>query len=136
MPELTEKQAKAWEEDVTPRLERHGISSNLRSHYWHVQWGEEARPGRGHYFDGYFIDGEHFVQVMMDVYGYPSVSIATLDWIHADSDEGLVCETCKAAHKHKMRFAGRTQGVLAFECLDVDCPEEFETTFDMWGESA
>jgi hypothetical protein len=34
----------------------------------------------------------------MDVYGYPNVSIARLDWVHADSDEECACEPCEEEH--------------------------------------
>lgn len=90
-PRFTERQAKAWQEDVVPVLGRHGIAGLPN---WNLHWSPETRPGRGHYLNATYCDGEHFAQVLMDVYGYPSISVAALDWIHADSDEELECETC------------------------------------------
>ena len=90
-PPFTERQTKAWREDVAPILERHGIAGLPN---WNLHWYEETRPGRGHYLNATYLDGEHFAQVLMDVYGYPTVSVAVLDWVHADSDEELECETC------------------------------------------
>lgn len=147
---FTERQAKAWQEDIAPILEAHGVTSaspfQLFSH-WHIQWGEEVRPGRGHHFNGIYVDGEVAVQVLMDVYGQPSVSVADLDWVHADSDEDRFCETCrecpgcigrfgeheddcpKKPHKHKMVFDGRdARGLRVFYC-DV-C--EHEEHVDLW----
>jgi hypothetical protein len=90
-PTFTERQAKAWEEDVRPVLVRHGIDG-LRS--WNLHWAEEVRPGRGHFLNATYVDGEHFAQVLMDVYGSPTVSVAELNWVHADSDEEMECRTC------------------------------------------
>lgn len=91
MSELTARQAKAWQDDVTPILERHGIAGLPN---WDLSWSEEIRPGRGCFLNATYVDGEHFAQVLMDVYGYPTVSVAELDWVHPDSDEELECETC------------------------------------------
>lgn len=128
--QFTEKQAKAWEEDVAPILEAHGVSRAMPGQlfgHWMVEWAEESRPGRGHHFNGIYVDGEVTVQVLMDVYGYPSVSVAELDWVHADSDEELHCSTC---HKHSMRFEGRdSRGRMVFYC-DSDCG--FEHHVDLW----
>lgn len=91
-PSFTDRQATAWRDDVVPVLSHHGIPKDPAN--WSIHWHEETRKGRGHYVNATFLDGEHFAQVLMDVYGYPSISVAALDWIHADSDEELECETC------------------------------------------
>lgn len=94
MHALTERQTKAWLEAVA-RLREHydSIPADIRS--WTVDYAEEARPGRGHFVNAQYLDGEVYVQVLMDVYGQPNVSLAYLDWIHADSDEECACAPCK-----------------------------------------
>lgn len=62
--------------------------------YWKIDWAEEIRPGRGHQINARFLDGEVFAQIIMDVYGHPSHSVAQLDWIHASSDEECECAPC------------------------------------------
>lgn len=93
-PALTERQAKAWPEAVA-RLREHydSIPADLRS--WDVLYAEETRPGRGHFVNATWVDGEVFAQVLMDVYGQPNVSIADLSWVHADSDEECACDPCE-----------------------------------------
>ena len=91
-PSFTDRQARAWQETVSPILERHLISTDWRGYYWDVRWS--GGPKRGWHFNATHCDGEHFAQVLMDTYGYPTVSIAELDWVHADSDEEMECETC------------------------------------------
>ncbi|GGO86685.1 hypothetical protein GCM10011584_09590 [Nocardioides phosphati] len=95
MSAFTVRQAKAWDNDVIPVLERHGIPRLPTSHGWTLTWADEVRPGRGHSLDATFCDGEQYAQVLMDVYGYPNISIALLTWVHADSDDDeLACEDC------------------------------------------
>lgn len=92
---LTERQVKGWSEAIA-RLREHydGISGSIAA--WTVDYAEETRPGRGHFVNAQFIDGEVYAQILMDVYGQPNVSIASLDWIHADSDEECDCDPCEA----------------------------------------
>lgn len=92
---LTERQAKAWPEAIA-RLTATGAPVPESITAWNVHYAEETRPGRGHHIDAQFVDGEVFAQVCMDVYGYPSVSWASLDWRHADSNEECDCDTCEA----------------------------------------
>lgn len=91
---LTERQAKAWPEAIA-RLAACGatVPADLRSRT--VHYSEETRPGRGHAINAEYFDGEVYAQVLMDVYGYPNVSFAALDWIHADSDEECSCGPCE-----------------------------------------
>ena len=93
--EMTARQRKAWPEAVA-RLKATGayVPNDVRS--WTVHYAEETRPGRGHFIDATYLDGEVFAQVLMDVYGYPNVSWARLDWIHADSNEECGCDPCEA----------------------------------------
>lgn len=91
-PKFTERQAKAWAEVACPILERHGVSTSLSPYSWTIQWS--GSPQRGWHFNATYNDGETFAQVLMEVYGYPSVSVAELDWVHVDQDEELECETC------------------------------------------
>lgn len=94
MTRLTERQAKDWP-DAVARLRTYydSIPADIRS--WTVRYAEESRPGRGHHINATYVDGEVFAQVLMDVYGYPNVSIAFLDWLHADSDEECGCDPCE-----------------------------------------
>lgn len=94
MSNLTERQQKAWPE-ATARLKATGAYVPDRLADWTVHYSEETRPGRGHAINAEFMDGEVYAQVLMDVYGYPNVSWAQLDWIHADSNEECDCETCE-----------------------------------------
>lgn len=92
---LTERQEKAWPEAIA-RLRATGANVPAELRMWSVRYGEETRPGRGHHIDATFIDGEAFAQVLMDVYGYPSVSWASLEWVHADANEECDCDACLA----------------------------------------
>ncbi len=92
---LTARQEAAWPEAIARLIEcgAEGIAPDIRS--WSVQWHEESRPGRGHFINATYIDGEIFAQVLMDVYGYPNVPFAELHWIHADSNEECTCPRCQ-----------------------------------------
>ena len=94
---FTERQAEAWPEAIAD-AQRHVTSStigpDLNGHWWTVEWVPESRPGRGCDLNAIWTDGEHFVQIMMDVYGRASVSVASLDWLHADADEDCPCDNC------------------------------------------
>lgn len=95
MNTLTEKQAAAWPEAIAKlRTYYDSIPENLRS--WDVAYSEENRPGRGHFINATYVDGEVFAQILMDVYGYPNVSLAFFSWVHADSNEECDCEPCIA----------------------------------------
>lgn len=96
-PAFTERQAKAWPEALAD-AQRHATYSTIPPdlYYWTVKWAEEVRPGRGHGFNGIWTDGEHFVQIMMDVYGRWEASVAALDWLHSTTDENCECEHCEA----------------------------------------
>lgn len=95
---MTEKQRRDWPEAVQ-EINRYtvGASGNPDHSDWTFDWREESRPGRGQSFSAVFNDGEHFAQVIMDVYGMPSVSVATLDWLHSSSDEECMCSFCEKA---------------------------------------
>ena len=92
---FTERQAAAWPTAVA-EAQRHVTSSTISAdlHAWVVEWADEVRPGRGHAFNGIWTDGECFVQVLMDVYGSPSVSVAEVEWVHSSSDEECACQPC------------------------------------------
>lgn len=97
--EFTEAQAKAWPEaiaEIQGYVDTSTVSAALSDCYWNVEWEEETRPGRGHRFNAIWCDGEYFAQVLMDVYGYPSISIAETTWIHNSSDEECDCGPCEA----------------------------------------
>lgn len=97
LEDMTERQRAAWPEAVAEINRYHVEASENPDHYdWTFKWFEESRPGRGRMFDALFINGEHFAQVMMDVYGTPTVSVCALDIMHNGSDEECPCEFCKA----------------------------------------
>lgn len=97
---MTEKQKLAWHEAIA-EINRYNIGAREDpDHYeWHFDWHEETRAGRGQVFSAMFIDGEHYAQVFMDVYGFPSVSVAALDIMHNSSDEECPCDFCVAARE-------------------------------------
>ncbi len=94
-PKFTERQAAAWPEAVA-EVQRYVDTSTVTSdlHGWTVSWEPESSPGRGHLFDAFWCDGEYMAQVRMDVYGYPSVSVAEVTWVHSSSNEECDCEPC------------------------------------------
>ena len=98
-PEFTPKQAKAWPEAVAAvqrYVDTSTVSTDLHSTDWTVEWAEESRPGRGQHFTGVYCDGEYLAHVLMDVYGYPSVSVAELTWLHNSMNEECDCAPCVA----------------------------------------
>lgn len=96
MATFTERQAKAFPEAITEaqRYVDGHIHDDITHGHWTVSWAEEFRPGRGQQFSGVWCDGEHLVHVLMDVYGYPSVSVAEVTWLHSSSDEECDCDPC------------------------------------------
>ena len=99
MSEMTERQANAWPEAVA-EAQRYVTSStipvDLDHYHWRVAWAEETHPGRGQCLDALWCDGEYLVQIIMDVYGYPYVSVAETTWLHSTADEECVCDYCEA----------------------------------------
>lgn len=92
---LTARQRLAWPEAIK-RLRDSGAIIPERISTWTVHYAEETRPGRGHFVDATYLDGEVFAQVQMDVYGHPNVSWALLTWVHADANEECDCDPCEA----------------------------------------
>ena len=91
MTEMTGRQAAEWAGAVAD-LNRWGeVNLPDTLHSWDVEWGEESRPGCGHYMNARYNDGEHFAQIVMDVYGSPSGSVAELSWLHASEHEECRC---------------------------------------------
>lgn len=90
-PEMTERQAAAWPGAVAELNRCAEVDLPTEPYSWSIAWGEETRPGRGHYMDARYNDGEHFAQITMDVYGSPRVSIAELTWLHASEDDECPC---------------------------------------------
>jgi hypothetical protein len=94
---MTERQAAAWPEYVA-RLNRAvewvAVPEDIQN--WSVKWDEEVRPGRGRGLNATYLDGEVFAQIILDVYGYGSESVAELSWVHASADEECRCAVCKA----------------------------------------
>jgi hypothetical protein len=97
VPEFTDRQATAFTEIVADiRARGVEVADRIEDPYWVVEWADEIRPGRGHSFNGIWSDGEHVVQVLMDVYGYPSVGIGAVEWLHNSSDDECSCDRCVA----------------------------------------
>lgn len=95
MSKMTDRQAAEWPRHIE-RAQKLGANVTADHGYWSMDYAEETRPGRGHYLNAQWNDGEHFVQIVMDVYGYGNLSVAELSWIHGDSDEECECELCAA----------------------------------------
>lgn len=100
MTKMTERQARDWSSAVK-EAQQHVDTSTIPTDigHWKAVWADEVRPGRGHSVDATWCDGEYLVQIMMDVYGSPSVSVASLEWLHNSSDEECQCEPC-AVERH------------------------------------
>lgn len=96
MTTLTTAQERDWPLAIA-RLKASGADVPEELAAWDVHYYDEVRPGRGHSISAQFVDGEVYAQILMDVYGYPSTSYATLDWQHADSDEECECGPCVRA---------------------------------------
>ena len=103
MAEFTERQAEAWP-DAIKRAQRYVTSSTIsrdpNNYHWTVEYADETRPGRGHSVNATWQDGESLVQITMDVYGYPSMSIAAIEWLHSDGDEECPCGPCAEDTDH------------------------------------
>lgn len=95
----TEKQRAALLEMVDRARNKHGVESMpdwSDSHsWWLTTFREEIRPGRGHDMDTVLCTGDYFVQITLDPYGYGSLSVAALDWVHSDGDDDCDCDECK-----------------------------------------
>lgn len=97
MTKFTERQAAAWPEaiaEIQRYVDTSTVSADPQNYCWTVLWAEESRPGRGHYIDAIWCDGEYMAQVTMDVYGYPNVSVARTELIHNRADEECPCTPC------------------------------------------
>lgn len=98
MSAFTERQAAAWP-DAIAEAQRYvptsTIPTDIDRYDWQVTWAEEIRPGRGHAVGATWCDGEYLVQVRMDVYGYPVVSVAETTWLHSGSYEECECSWCE-----------------------------------------
>ncbi|GAB3125834.1 hypothetical protein [Glaciibacter psychrotolerans] len=98
MSKMTERQAAAWPgavAEVQQYVDTSTIPADLENYQWAVHWMEESRPGRGCSLSAVYCDGEYFAQVSMDVYGYPSVAVAEVSWLHNSSDDECECAPCK-----------------------------------------
>lgn len=96
MAELTARQAAAMP-DVVARVARHDVEVPGDIHRWdRVEWQDETRPGRGHAINAlHFYDSSYFVQLLMDVYGSPSISVCSFEPIHNDGDDDCDCGPCE-----------------------------------------
>jgi hypothetical protein len=109
VPKFTERQAAAWPAAIAEAqryVDTSTIPADLASRDWIVAWDDESRPGRGHRVTATWCDGEYLVQILMDVYGYPSVSVAELTWLHNGSDEECNCDHCKAEYDDEQAADG------------------------------
>lgn len=93
---MTEKQLAAWP-GLVERARVYGASEIRETGYgWTLHFEDEVRPGRGCDLKAIFCDGDNFVYIALDVYGSGSVSVADVDWLHADDDEECYCDRCVA----------------------------------------
>jgi hypothetical protein len=97
LPEMTERQLRDWPVAVA-EAQRYVDTSDIQTWighpWWQVRMEEESRPGRGHYLSAVWCDGECLVQISMDVYGGPTVSVGEVRWLHNGADEECDCEPC------------------------------------------
>jgi len=94
---MTKRQADAWPAAIAEAqryVDTSTIPDSLDDHYWRVRWDDESRPGRGRSMWATWSDGECFVEINMDVYGYPRVGVAVLTWLHNGADEDCDCASC------------------------------------------
>lgn len=97
VPRMTERQARDWplallEAEHYTNGER--LPHDLGHPHWTATWRDETRPGRGQALDATWCNGEHIVQVYMDVYGGPRVSVGEVEWLHSTDDEQCGCDRC------------------------------------------
>jgi prepilin-type processing-associated H-X9-DG protein len=85
MPAMAER----VEEAKLHGVEMHGYQET--PWYWHTRF--EGHGGRD--FNGLWCDGEHLVQLAIDIYGNGYMSIASVDWFHGSED--CECDACLAA---------------------------------------
>lgn len=96
--EATERQLAAWPHSVAEAqryVEFSTLPTSIRHWGWAIAWADESRPGRGHDLSATYCDGEHLVQITLDVYGHGAVSVAETHWVHSSADEQCPCEPCK-----------------------------------------
>ena len=107
---FTERQAAAWPEAVAEvqRYTQGTIPTDPDHGDWAIKRAEESRPGRGYAISAFWLDGEHVVQIMMDVYGYKTVSVAETCWLYNSADEDCDCEPC-TAEREADRWTTRTE---------------------------
>lgn len=93
---MTERQRQAWPEYVSDAARYCEINADGKDLWnWTISFAEETRPGRGHDMDASWCDGEHFVQIRLDVYGNGTVSVAETSWLHNSANEECDCDYCE-----------------------------------------
>lgn len=95
MPELTEKQAKAMPEIVAEALRHEAEVPEDIDRWDYVTWQDEIRPGRGHFVSAIHFSDSRMTQVLMDVYGYPNISVSYVEPIHNSADDECSCDQCE-----------------------------------------
>jgi hypothetical protein len=104
LPERTEmtaptaRQLKAWPKYVAEAqkyFDTYTLPTDLTSWEWNIDWAEEARPGRGSNLSATYLGAEYAVQIMLDVYGSGSMSVAETTWVHSSADEDCTCKHCE-----------------------------------------
>lgn len=105
--QFTERQARGWL-DAIADIHAHEVepSDNPDGYGWILEFAEEVRPGRGHDLNAVWTDGEHYVQIIVDVYGSWSASVAEMDWLHSSSDDSCGCDRCTAERTGEDTEAG------------------------------
>lgn len=93
MSTLTDRQATALDKVVRDVQEHFNVQIRGVEDF-NIHYEEESRPGRGHQIRADYIDSDHAVTVYMDVYGYPNLSVANVDFIHISGDEECDCTLC------------------------------------------
>lgn len=91
LPQMTERQLKAWPGVLADANRFVGGGLPADTWAWMLAWKPEVRPGRSHDVTAIHTDGEHLVQIDMDVYGNGSVYVAALDRLHDSGDDECDC---------------------------------------------
>jgi hypothetical protein len=96
-PQPTDRQLAALTDLVSEAQKVYSVECPRWGHFngWVTTFADEVRPGRGHDLSAVYVDSDHIVQIMVDVYGNGSLSVGDVDWIHNSSDEDCRCDPCQ-----------------------------------------
>ena len=94
---LTAKQLKAMDEADDRVQNITGTDLGM----WHIAYGEETHPGRGHDITAWAADGEHMATQYLDPYGSGPLVLCAIDVLHNDADEDHFDENGDCEHERQ-----------------------------------